>query len=225
MYHHIDTTKKQFVGKTLKGISRVDDSSVKIEFGDGTSCKLSVEGDCCSQSIFYDIKLPAGGLDGAVLEDILEGGGDEESESVTSADSEEAALEKVKASGIRFSPEYNRVWNVVLKTNRGNALVCHINSSNGYYDGYTSYELDSSSPDESDLGAILQKDKRNLIYALRQAELIRDKYSAGHQFDNVVEELVKVGLLRHDDLAGPVRSPLPIRGPYVLPEDRPAIEL
>lgn len=136
----METTKKQFVGKTLEGISRINDSSVMVEFGDGSKCKLSVDGDCCSHSIFYEIEMPES-LKGATLEDIIESTWEDESLAKATADTEEVALEKVKASGIEFYPECNSVWNVVLKTNRGNALVRHINSSNGYYDGMTSYEL------------------------------------------------------------------------------------
>ena len=140
MYHHLDTTKKAFVGKTLESITRVDDSSVLIEFGDGTKLKLGVDGDCCSTSIFYEIEMPES-LKGATLEDIIEGEWKPDSELNKLADSEEVALAKIKAAGIDFYPEVNSVWNVVLKTNRGNALVRHINSSNGYYDGCTWYEL------------------------------------------------------------------------------------
>jgi hypothetical protein len=145
MYHHLESTKKQFIGKTLESITRIDVSSVLIGFGDGARCKLSVEGDCCSTSIFYEIEMPDS-LKGATLEDIIEREWDEDewnevSESKKLADSEEVALAKIKANGIDFYPEENKIWNVVLKTNRGNALVRHINSSNGYYDGYTSYEL------------------------------------------------------------------------------------
>jgi hypothetical protein len=133
MYHHLETTKKQFIGKTLENISRVNDATVLIKFGDGTKCNLSVEGDCCSTSIFYEIEMPEI-LRGAILKDIIEH--DEKD-----VDSQDTALEKVKASGIDFYLDESKVWNVVLKTNRGNALVRHINSSNGYYDGYTRYEF------------------------------------------------------------------------------------
>ena len=146
MYHHMETTKKQFIGKTLKGITRIDASTVRIQFGDSTSCKLSVEGDCCSYSIFYEIEMPDD-LRGAVLEDMVEGGCysyGEKTLSTDTADSNEVAMAKVKAQGFDFAAEELSVWNVVLKTNRGNALIRHINSSNGYYDGMTTYELEAA---------------------------------------------------------------------------------
>lgn len=145
MYHHMETTKKQFVGKTLQGITRVDESTVRIHFGDGTSCKLNVEGDCCSYSIFYEIEMPEE-LKGAVLEDMVEGGCNsygEKNISTDTADSDEVAMAKVKAQGFDFQGCLS-VWNVVLKTNRGNALIRHINTSNGYYNGMTSYELEGA---------------------------------------------------------------------------------
>lgn len=139
MYQHLDTTKKQFIGKNLKQISRLADDEAIVEFEDGSKVKVSVSGDCCSHSIFYEIEMPEN-LRGATVEDISASGYPEDSESVRTADDEAVALEKVKKSGIDFSPEENSVWNVVLKTNRGNALIRHINSSNGYYDGDVSFE-------------------------------------------------------------------------------------
>lgn len=139
MYHHLDTTKTPLIGKKLKAITRVSDSVVCVEFDDA-KVEISVDGDCCSHSIFYAIEMPET-LIGATLEDIKEISYGENSLSRTTADDEATALEKVKASGIKFWPDENSVWNVVLKTNRGNALIRHINSSNGYYDGSTTYRM------------------------------------------------------------------------------------
>ena len=149
MYHHLETTKKQFIGKPLESITQISpspsfDDAVLIEFGDGTKLKLSVEGDCCSYSVFYEIVIPDK-LKGAVLEDIIEGGGyDDGRLSETTADSKEVALSKCKAKGMFIDEVYEEyelsVWNIVLKTNRGIALIRHLNISNGYYDGETYYE-------------------------------------------------------------------------------------
>ena len=140
MYHHLDSTKKPFIGKTLKSIVRSADDAAVVEFEDGTKVEISVVGDCCSHSIFYEIEMPET-LIGSTLEDIIEREYGGESEAELTADDESTALKKVEASGIDFSPECNSVWNVVLKTDRGNALLRHINASNGYYDGCTSYRL------------------------------------------------------------------------------------
>lgn len=111
-----------------------------IEFGDGSKCQLSIDGDCCSHSIIYEIDI-SDDIKGSIIEDLSEGGWNEDSLSTETADTESVALEKIKQSGIEFFPEENRIWNVVLKTNKGNALIRHANSSNGYYDGYTNYKF------------------------------------------------------------------------------------
>lgn len=136
MYQHIDSAIKPHIGKKLEAITRIADDKVMIEFEDGAKLKASVSGDCCSHSIFYEIEMPDE-LRGATLEGVCASCRDE---SVTTADDEATALAKVKASGMDFNPEENSVWNVVLKTDRGNALIRHINSSNGYYDGDVYFE-------------------------------------------------------------------------------------
>ena len=149
MYHHLETTKKQFIGKTLESITEISpspnfDDAVLIKFGDGTELKLSVKGDCCSFSVFYEIVMPDE-LKGSVLEDIIENLFEEDSLSKRTADDEITALSKCKAKGIEIDKgNYDdelSIWNIVLKTNRGLALIRHLNISNGYYDGETYYEL------------------------------------------------------------------------------------
>lgn len=138
MLQHLDTAIKPFIGKQLKSITRLSDAEVLVDFEDGTGLKVSVDGDCCSHSIFYEIEMPSE-LVGATLEDVSGSGWDEDSLSNSTADDEITAIEKVKAGGFDFSPEENSVWNVVLKTNKGNALIRHINASNGYYNGYVTF--------------------------------------------------------------------------------------
>jgi hypothetical protein len=94
--------------------------------------------------MFYEIVMPDE-LKGAILEDIIEGSGyDDGRLSETTADSEEVALSKCRAKGIAINKEDEidklSIWNIVLKTNRGLALIRHLNISNGYYDGETYYE-------------------------------------------------------------------------------------
>jgi len=139
MYHHKETTKKSFLGKTLNNIARIDESTVKISFGDGEECILDVEGDCCSHSIFYEIDFPEPAK-GGVITDLDESGyGD--SKSTSTVDSEEVATEKVKALFPDFYIECLSIWNVVFSTSKGDVIVRHINSSNGYYDGMTGYKF------------------------------------------------------------------------------------
>ncbi len=95
MLHHLETTKKQFIGKIIDKIERDSNSSVLVSFSDKTKVKISVEGDCCSHSIFYGIDIPKN-FKGAVLEDIIENEYEDDSVSKTTADTEREALEKVK---------------------------------------------------------------------------------------------------------------------------------
>ena len=149
MKHHLESTKKQFIGRTLVDITRLDDDKVMIILEDSpgrllkTHCRLSVYGDCCSSSIFYEIVMP-GNIKGGIIEDLWEGKNEKyEKYSIMPADvdSEEAALAKIKKYGFKFSgDDQNSIWNVTFKTNKGNAFIRHINSSNGYYDGDSVYE-------------------------------------------------------------------------------------
>ncbi len=43
MYQHLDTTKKQFIGKSLKQISRLADDEALVQFEDGSKVKVSGE--------------------------------------------------------------------------------------------------------------------------------------------------------------------------------------
>lgn len=139
MKHHLDSTIKPLKGKTLCSILRQGDASVVLGFRDGTQVLLEVAGDCCSYSAFYGVD-PGTALEGDLL-DISEGSYPADALSVTSADDEDTALSRCKDEGITGfeSPEHLSIWNVVIKTTTGTALIRHINNSNGYYDGYTSY--------------------------------------------------------------------------------------
>lgn len=134
MYHHLESTKKEFIGKSVESVARESDSAAVLRFTDGAGLRVTVEGDCCSHSIFYEIVFP-NTAKGSPIADILERPDDDPGQ-----DSEETALVKVKASGIEFSPEENNVWDVIFRTAGGDIRLRHINASNGYYDGMTEYE-------------------------------------------------------------------------------------
>jgi hypothetical protein len=141
MRHHLDSTKRKMLGKTLESLTRRSDCEVDIRFTDGTAWTVSVEGDCCSYSVFYAID-PGDAIGGELL-DIVEGGYPESLLSATTADDEETALKRVRQENISVSQFENpyclSIWNVVLRTTTGMALIRHINDSNGYYDGLTGY--------------------------------------------------------------------------------------
>jgi hypothetical protein len=139
MRHHLETTIKPLLGKTLASLTRRSENEVDIRFTDGTFRIVDVEGDCCSYSAFYAID-PGDAIGGELLE-IVEGAFPEDSLSATTADDRETALARVREEGIAGfeEPEYLSIWNIAIRTTTGTALIRHINTSNGYYDGHTSY--------------------------------------------------------------------------------------
>lgn len=138
MLQHIDSTIKKYIGKRIEAITRVNDYQVLIQFVDGTKTDLSVDGDCCSTSIFYEIEFPDA-CKGAEVTYIDQSEGGE---------NERDAVAKVKAMPTQAMDEYTwglsngncfSVWNVLFKTTHGDIRIRHINSSNGYYDGCLSF--------------------------------------------------------------------------------------
>lgn len=131
MYHHISSTKNQFVGQSLQSIDRIDQSEVRINLTNGEKWKLGVRGDCCSHSIFYDIILPQECIGSEIL-DLLE---------FVEGQTEEEVIAQFKDKFSEFfaSTDCLKIWDVVFKTRTGNILIRHINDSNGYYDGSTGY--------------------------------------------------------------------------------------
>lgn len=140
MKHHLDTTISPFLGKELMSITRRDAASVYLAFfchksAAITRVLLAVDGDCCSTSIFYGID--ENGASGGMLIRI-------EEHYTDNADSEDAAIARADYEGYGHHMEYPdvlKVWNIVIKTTKGTAFIRHINNSNGYYDGETSYQI------------------------------------------------------------------------------------
>ena len=90
MTHYLPQTIKPLIGKTIISVHRSGDAEVMVNFSDGGSVFIDVEGDCCSDSIFYEIE-DRGGV-GGVLTDIVE-----QSYLDDMADDEEEAIVKIKA--------------------------------------------------------------------------------------------------------------------------------
>lgn len=135
MKHYTPSTIKPLIGKRLSGYSRIDESTIQIQFTDGTTVDVEVTGDCCSTSIFYDVTIDQGAI-GSPLVDVSEQGGDY-------GDENDAALcERISNVSPGFYIECLSAWDVVFRTESGGELrLHHANSSNGYYDGYTSYKI------------------------------------------------------------------------------------
>jgi hypothetical protein len=134
MYHHLASTEKRYVGRAIQSIDRIDMAAVLITFVDGKKTELSVCGDCCSTSIFYEIDLPEKCIGSEILS-LEEGGGDN-----VSLEEEDIAYNKALILDTEFYRDCLRVWDVVFKTKAGDIRIKHINSSNGYYDGSTNYK-------------------------------------------------------------------------------------
>jgi hypothetical protein len=132
MTHFLAQTIRPLIGKTITAVDAIHESLVQVDFQDGTTVEISVDGDCCSESIFYQIEN-RGGV-GGVLQDVVEYEKEE-------ADDEEDVIVKIKAGNFDIYIEQLSIWNVVLKTTTGDVLLRHVNSSNGYYDGSTSYRI------------------------------------------------------------------------------------
>jgi len=136
MTHHLPTTVKPLIGKTIKSLTRQASHAFLLAFEDSTEVTIYVLGDCCSHSIFYGSEEPID-LKGAILEDINEG--------VPTETSLKEAGEKAQLVDPDFFLEELSIWDIVITTSKGPIKLHHINSSNGYYDGYTEYKTNINS--------------------------------------------------------------------------------
>ena len=132
MLHHLDSTSKPILTKVLKDIVRHNDSyhQVKVIFEDDSYLILSVEGDCCSSSYFYAIDFPDGWTPSQITN--IE-------EDCVGCESEALAIKRATELMTDFSTEEQEIFDVVFATVLGEVRVRHINVSNGYYDGMTSF--------------------------------------------------------------------------------------
>lgn len=126
MKHYLLQTIRPLIGKTISR-ALLKDGSVTIWFDDGTSVFCSVEGDCCSLSTYYGIDF-RGDWRGPLV-DVAEG--------IENTDDPRAACRQAfDCDGDSLS-----LWNVEFRTETGAIVLKHINDSNGYYDGSTSYRI------------------------------------------------------------------------------------
>jgi len=131
-YHHLPPTIKPLLGKCLAGFDHTDCDTIRVRFADGTSVLVNVTGDCCSTSIFYGVTLDPQAIGSPLV-------GIEEYQDTPDADDAEA---RIHAYDPGFDIECLSVWDVVFRTESGGELrLHHANSSNGYYDGCTSYSI------------------------------------------------------------------------------------
>jgi len=138
MYHHLDSTKKKIIGRKFLSAEKLNDSTIRIICEDG-SFDVTVEGDCCSTSVFYDLVVPPECI-GEEIRDLIER--DEDSYNRVCREpilSEEEVFKKGFPETCYM--DCLRIWDVILKTKSGEIILRHVNNSNGYYDGYTDYRF------------------------------------------------------------------------------------
>lgn len=130
MKHYLPETRKPLLGKKILSVHHSDnESSATIEF-EGLSLRISVEGDCCSHSVFYGVNVDPGAIGSRLI-------------SVEDGCEVYPEIDAVEAANKAFGHEGDclKLWDIVLKTEGGDVRLHHINDSNGYYDGMTSYDI------------------------------------------------------------------------------------
>lgn len=142
MYSYHEPLKKLIIGAKLQRVVRTDPDALRIETDRG-NIFVSVSGDCCSHSIFYDFIVPEECY-GAEIIDFDDW--DRESQ-VSDEDYVTKKAEEVCGENNWYS-DCLSIWDVVFKTTNGNVLLRHVNSSNGYYDGCVSISCDFKKPVE-----------------------------------------------------------------------------
>lgn len=129
MYHHLASTQKKIIGRKFLSAEKLNDSAIRIICEDG-SFVVTVEGDCCSSSVFYDLLVPPE-CTGEEIETHTE------REWLEPKLSEEEVYKMGWGDGYGF--ECASIWDVSFGTKSGKILLRHANNSNGYYDGMTDY--------------------------------------------------------------------------------------
>lgn len=138
MLHHTDSTKKKIIGRALKSYKWLTEDEFQLKFTDGGSVKVSVQGDCCSTSVFYTAFFPPEVI-GAEIIDVEETDAKQHDPDNPCEDSAEVAKAVSQAGWSLNDYSTFRIWDIVFKTKKGDFLLRHINESNGYYDGMTNY--------------------------------------------------------------------------------------
>lgn len=137
MFYQDKTLQNKIHGAKFLAWDRIDESTIRISTERGY-IRVSVDGDCCSQSIFYDVVVPEECF-GAEITGFDTW--DRESQMPT----EEQVIAKAKeVAGWKVDTRYEclSIWDVKFQTTNGTIYLRHVNSSNGYYDGGVSIKCD-----------------------------------------------------------------------------------
>lgn len=144
MYSYHEPLKKKIVGAKLRGVFRTDTYSLRIETDRG-NIFVSVEGDCCSHSIFYDFIVPEECYGAEIIDfDDWDRESKVPDEAYVTKKAEEVCGEN------NWYSDCLSIWDVIFKTKNGDVLLRHVNSSNGYYDGMVSISCDFEKPVEEE---------------------------------------------------------------------------
>jgi hypothetical protein len=137
MYSFNESLKKKIIGAKLRGVSRTAEDSLRIETDRG-NIRVSVSGDCCSTSIFYDYIVPEECYGAEIIDfdDWYRDGKVPDKAYVNKK------AEEVCGGEDHWFSDCLSIWDVIFKTKNGDALLRHVNSSNGYYDGVVSISCD-----------------------------------------------------------------------------------
>ena len=130
MTHHLASTIKPLLGKVFSRVKAGDPATVFFE--DGTNVVVEIIGGCCSSSYIYDVIIEGQPV-GTVLLDIIE-----HDTASPQPEPTETAKKVFGSEGEELSQ-----WDIRFKFEGGSVLVRHINDSNGYYDGDTSYTINT----------------------------------------------------------------------------------
>jgi len=144
MYSYHKPLKKKIVGAKLRGVFRTDTDALRIETDRG-NIFVSVSGDCCSHSIFYDFIVPEECYGAEIIDfDDWDRESKVPDEAYVTKKAEEVCGED------NWYSDYLSIWDVIFKTKNGDVLLRHVNSSNGYYDGCVSISCDFEKPVEEE---------------------------------------------------------------------------
>jgi hypothetical protein len=129
MYYQDKTLENKIHGAKFLAWDRINKSTICISTDRG-DIRVSVEGDCCSHSIFYDVVVPEECYGAEIT-------GFDTQDRESKVPTEEQVNEKaIKLCGEdHWYSECLSIWDVKFHTINGTIYLRHVNSSNGYYDG------------------------------------------------------------------------------------------
>lgn len=136
MFYQDKNLQNKIHGAKFLGFTRKNESIIRIKTDRG-NITVTVAGDCCSRSIFYDVVVPEECFGAEIT------GFD-----TWDRESPVPTEEQVNAKAIELCGEHEwyseclSIWDVTLQTANGNILLRHVNSSNGYYDGMVDISCD-----------------------------------------------------------------------------------